>query len=290
MTSQGETTRAHDYELGHSERELERLRLQARIVDPFTRKFFRDAGLAAGMRVLELGCGAGDTALLILDLVGPSGSVVGIDAAPAAVSAATARFAKLGKHNAAFTLAAPASFNPDGQFDALVGRYVLMFNPDPAAILSTLARHLRPGGVVAFHEVDWTGSRSSPSVPLYERCSDWIVRTFTKVGTNPHMGLALPATFRQAGLPAPAMSLCAAIGGGGGGLDYVEMLAELAITMLPVMEAQGVVARGEVEPGALRRRMCEEIERLQAVFVGRSEIGAWCRLPDERFTYPGPPS
>src|SRR5690348_7553116 len=78
------------YYLGHSDRELDRLKTQARVIDPITRRFFREAGLIAGMRVLDVGSGAGDVAFLVADLVGDSGEVVGVDRAPNAVAAATA--------------------------------------------------------------------------------------------------------------------------------------------------------------------------------------------------------
>src|SRR5262245_46452516 len=50
---------ANGYVFGHSERELEWLATQARVVDPITRWFLREAGLMAGMRVLDVGSGAG---------------------------------------------------------------------------------------------------------------------------------------------------------------------------------------------------------------------------------------
>jgi tRNA A58 N-methylase Trm61 len=64
---------ASAYVLGHSERELERLRLQAQLIDPITRQFLIEAGIAPGMRVLDVGCGAGDVTFLAADLVGPPG-------------------------------------------------------------------------------------------------------------------------------------------------------------------------------------------------------------------------
>ena len=68
------------YVLGHSDRELERLRLQAQLIDPITRQFLIEAGISPGMRVLDVGSGAGDVAFLAADLVGPPGrSWVSID-------------------------------------------------------------------------------------------------------------------------------------------------------------------------------------------------------------------
>ena len=45
------------YALGHSEEELERLKEQARLIDPITRRFFAEDGIGPGMRVLDVGCG-----------------------------------------------------------------------------------------------------------------------------------------------------------------------------------------------------------------------------------------
>jgi SAM-dependent methyltransferase len=86
MTSAGTMPRTHDYELGHSYWELERMRRQAELVDPFSLQFYRDAGISKGMRFLDVGCGARDTALLLAELVGDDGLVVGVDRAPAVVA------------------------------------------------------------------------------------------------------------------------------------------------------------------------------------------------------------
>jgi tRNA A58 N-methylase Trm61 len=73
---------ANDYVLGHSARELERLRRQAQLVNPITRQYLIEAGIAPGMRVLDIGSGAGDVAFLAAELVGLSGQVVGVDRSP----------------------------------------------------------------------------------------------------------------------------------------------------------------------------------------------------------------
>jgi ubiquinone/menaquinone biosynthesis C-methylase UbiE len=52
------------YVLGHSDPELARLKMQARLLEPITRQFLREAGITAGMRVLDVGSGAGDVAVL----------------------------------------------------------------------------------------------------------------------------------------------------------------------------------------------------------------------------------
>ena len=76
------------YVFGHSEVELRRLAFQASLLNPVTRRLLVDAGVTSGMRVLDVGTGVGDVAFLVAELVGDTGSVVGVDRAPAAVAVA----------------------------------------------------------------------------------------------------------------------------------------------------------------------------------------------------------
>jgi len=112
------------YALGHSEEELDRLKEQARLIDPITQRFFDQAGVGPGMRVLDVGCGAGDTSVLVAKMVGERGEVVGVDRAPAAIGAAQAK--GKGRRNLRFLEGDPADMTFEQPFDAVVGRYVLM--------------------------------------------------------------------------------------------------------------------------------------------------------------------
>src|SRR6266699_385331 len=68
--------------------EDERLLAQGRLFDPLTRRLLETVGLAPGMRVLDLGSGAGNVARLAAELVGPDGAVVGVEKDPEAVELA----------------------------------------------------------------------------------------------------------------------------------------------------------------------------------------------------------
>src|SRR5215831_15121646 len=85
------TVMEHNYLLGHSEAEIRRLQTQAAILRPITERLLRCAGIQPGMRVLDLGSGAGDVAILAAEVVVPSGSVVGIDRNSQVLSIATQR-------------------------------------------------------------------------------------------------------------------------------------------------------------------------------------------------------
>src|SRR3974390_1682938 len=113
------------YMLGHSDQELARLNEQARILEPITRRFFREAGLVPGMRLLDVGSGAGDVAFLAADLVGDSGAIVGVDRSSAAVAAARARAFACGRRNVCFREGDPAEMKFDAPFASVIGRGIL---------------------------------------------------------------------------------------------------------------------------------------------------------------------
>ena len=82
--------------------ETDRLLRQARIFGPYTRRLFQDAGIVPGMRVLDVGSGAGDVALILGDMVGTSGTVMGIDINAELLETARARADAAGLQNVAF--------------------------------------------------------------------------------------------------------------------------------------------------------------------------------------------
>ena len=88
-----------NYILGHSDRELRRLMLQADNLRPITTRLLREIGLAGGMRVVDLGCGAGDLAMLAAEIVGPTGAVLAIDRNAAAIVTARERARTAGHAN-----------------------------------------------------------------------------------------------------------------------------------------------------------------------------------------------
>jgi SAM-dependent methyltransferase len=267
-----------DYVLGHSDRELERLSTQARLIAPVTTEFFIDAGIVPGMRILDVGSGSGDVALLASDLIGDKGSVVGIDRAPAAIVAARRRAQARSLRNVSFREGEPADMISEGPFGAVVGRYVLLFQADAVHMLRSVARCLRPGGVIVFHEPDWSMVRSVPAAPTYDRCCRWIIAAATSGGSNWNMADKLHGVFLAAGLPAPTMRMKTFVGGGTEVGEWLRAVAELAETLLPAMEKFGVATAAEVDVATLLERMTQEVAETKSVIFGRSEIGAWTRV------------
>lgn len=267
------------YGPGHADYEVERLQAQARLIEPMTRRWLVEAGIRTGLRVLDVGSGVGDVALLAAELVGPTGEVVGTDRVDTPLALAAERAAARRLTNLRFLVCDPAETTFDEPFDAVVGRYVLMYQPDPAAMVRRLVTHLRPGGVVMFHEPYRGGVRSFPPVPTYDRGWQLVDDTFKATGADSITGIKLHAIFVAAGLPAPAMRWESVIAGGGECSDHIHFEVDPVRTMLPHMERLGLATAAELDVDTFADRVRDELIATGGVIVGRSEVAAWSRAP-----------
>jgi 2-polyprenyl-3-methyl-5-hydroxy-6-metoxy-1,4-benzoquinol methylase/ketosteroid isomerase-like protein len=265
------------YALGHSDRELERLQVQARLIEPITRRFFFEARHAPGMRVLDLGSGVGDVAFLAAQLVGPTGEVVGIDRSAEALAIARQRAAAAGVANVSFEQTDADEITFERPFDALVGRYVLMFQPDPVATLYNAAKQVSAGGLVVFHEPEWACMRSEPPVASWDRCCEWVVAAMTAKGADMQMGMRLHKTFAAAGLSPPTLRYESVIGAGATSADQVHFTADIAVTLLADIERLGFVDPGAIHPDSFADGLLADVAAADSIIVGRSEIAAWAR-------------
>ena len=276
-------SQARVYALGHSPDELERLTFQAKLLEPFTRRVFEQAGIGPGMNVLDVGSGSGDVAFLVREMVGGEGHVTGTDRAPEAVNKAQERAVGLGYSNVTFVQGDPANLSFEQPFDALVGRFVLMYYPDPAQTLRGLVRHLRPGGIVAFQESDHSGARSSPPMPLFHRVFELMGRVQELSGADPCMALKLYPTFIAAGLPAPTMQ--ADVGVMGSQDAFVEQLANFVVqglrSVLPAIIKHGLATAEELDLDTYAPRMSQAFRAGGGIWTSPPFIGAWTRISQD---------
>jgi SAM-dependent methyltransferase len=264
------------YLLGHADVEVRRLLLQAQLYDDYTEHALRLAGLGPGMRVLDVGCGPGDVSFVASRLVGPEGTVLGIDAADI-VEFARARAAERGVTSVRFEQTTVGDLVLDEPVDAVIGRLILMHLPDPVATLRQLAGHVRPGGVIVFSEFDMTGARSVPEVPLWRVVMDMIIGTFTGMGLDPAFATTLPTLFRRAGLGTPRLALGAPVGGADD-TDLLTFAVEVVRSLLPVAEKLGLVTDDCADPDALLPRLSEEAAAAAAVVTSPALISAWSQV------------
>src|SRR4030095_16160326 len=264
------------YVLGHSSEELNRLIDQARLFGELTEDVFVRAGIGAGMRVLDVGCGAGDVSFLLARMVGPSGAVVGVDRAEDAVAMANARAQAMGLAQVSFSQGELEDISLDQPVDAAVGRFVLMYSAEPSKTLRRVAANVRAGGIVAFQEMNVAEAKSFPKVDLFEQSMRRIIETLHQEKVKTLMGLRLYQTFVEAGLAPPQMIMGARVEGSADSLGY-QIVAQVVKSLLPVMEKLGVATEKEIQIETLAQRLRDEVLSRGAVIVLPPLVGAWTR-------------
>jgi ubiquinone/menaquinone biosynthesis C-methylase UbiE len=261
------------YILGHSEQELARLERQAEIFSVETRDWLRRAGLKTGMRVLDVGCGVGDVSMIAAEMVGSTGSVVGIDNAASTLPIATARATRAGYDWLQFATANLFEFQPDQRFDAVIGRFILMHLPDPTAALTHLRSLVVDGAVLSFIEMDIGETAAVPPMPLLDKCVAWITETYRAVGAEPNMGRKLYGAFRAAGL-APRLSGATRIESGPNSIVY-QFAAQTLFSLLPAIERFGVASASEIGIETLAERLRNDAVAGDHCVLMPRLIGAW---------------
>ena len=266
-----------NYQLGYTNLEHERLIRQAARIAPYTERLFREAGVGPGQRVLDLGSGLGDVSLLLARIVGSSGEVVGIERDGRSIARANARVAEAGLRNVSFTQCDVNEIASAQPFDAAVGRFILMFLPDPASVLRALTGLVRPGGVLAFQEPTWIPLLASGArLPLWSKLLQAIHETFVRSRINPEMGIALYRLFQEVGLPAPAMHAETPMGSDA---NFTGLICDLIRSVRPMAEQHDVPldALGDFE--TLSDRIQAEIAAAKTVVSFVPLVGVWARKP-----------
>ena len=133
---------------------------------PVGRRAIESARIATGERVLDVGCGCGQTALQIAERVGTTGAVVGLDVSEPMLTVAKRRAGEASLANVSFVQADAQVAPLDPDFDLVFSRFGIMFFEDPVAAFANLKKALVPDGRVAF--VCWQPLPNNPwmLVPL----------------------------------------------------------------------------------------------------------------------------
>ena len=121
------------------------------LIEPFSEFTLDRAGVAAGERAIDVGCGCGATCLALARRVGPRGRVLGIDISAVMLERARerARAAGAAQIELANVDAQTHAFAPS-DYDLVFSRFGVMFFADPSRAFANLRTALRPGGRVAF--------------------------------------------------------------------------------------------------------------------------------------------
>jgi ubiquinone/menaquinone biosynthesis C-methylase UbiE len=266
--------RSANYPLGHTDAEHERLIRQAKRVGPITERFFREAGIGRGQRVLDLGSGVGDVAMLVARLVGPSGEVVAVERDPNSIAKASARVTEAGLQNVSFTESDLSEIADQKPFDAVVGRFILMYLPDPVAVLRSISQMVRPGGVLVFQEPTWVPVIAHlEALPLWFATASLIDKTM-RASANHDMGAELHHTFVRAGLAEPTVRLELPMGKD----PYLaQWYHDTLFSLLPQAQQLNMPVESLGPLDTLVQRLQDEVAESKTVACWFASVGAWCR-------------
>jgi len=267
-----------EYILGHDAGELDRLIKQAAFFGDLTEHTLRKSGLGPGMKVLDVGCGAGDVSLLAASIVGPTGSVTGIDMNADSVTLARSRVEAAKIPNVAFEAADITKLPYVAEFDAVIGRLIVLYLGDHVAGMKAFRSYARPGGLIYFQEFAQPRVLSVPPVPLFDQCLTWINETFARAKIEIYMGMRLAGVYRAAGLPPAQMLGMSRVETGPDSAIY-EYMGQTIRSLLPLIEKTGVATAAEVGINTLAARLRDQALSTNSVMHLPELIAAWSRVP-----------
>jgi ubiquinone/menaquinone biosynthesis C-methylase UbiE len=271
------------YPFQSSDDERKRLIAQGELVAPLTRRLFERAGITAGMRVLDIGSGSGDVALLAAELVGPTGDVTGIDRDPAQVAYAEQRAKTRGLANVHFVVGDFREIDFTPAVDAIVGRLVLMYAANPLDAIRRALRNLRSGGIIALQEsiIDYEGPVFiEPLDCLAAKAAEWFRAGFKHAGVHSRMGMRLFGLMRQAGLaPSTEIDMVVPIQQGPDGALF-STLASVVRSQIPAIVASGVATEAEIDIDTLEERMIANAPADGVLgYFNLGHVGVWATKP-----------
>ena len=194
-----------DYVLGHSPEEYERLRRQSQVLEPATRRIFQSIGLRPGWRCLDVGCGPGDGMRLMGELVGPAGSVTGLDRDGKAGCEALERLRAAGTSRYHFIEANIESVDQIGDllFDLTFARLAFLFVRNPIAALRKMYSWTKPGGYIVIQDYHVRTINLHPKLEACSELIDVIIETCERSGQDMEFAFKLPTYFVDAGIGVP---------------------------------------------------------------------------------------
>jgi SAM-dependent methyltransferase len=246
----------------------DRLQLLSRDRWPDTRALLARAGVGAGMRCIDLGCGGGEVTFELATLIAPDGAVVAVDMDE--VKLARDAAADRGITNVEFRALNVQAWDEPAAYDVVFSRFLLHHLSQPIAVLRRMWAAVRPGGVIIVEDADFDGWGSHPANDGLA----FFLRTYREVvgrgGGDHALGRKLYGYFLDAGIPDAHVSLITPLYRAGEGKTLP--LSTLEATT-PAILAAGLAS--EAELNAARERLAACTADPRSVLFGPLIFQCW---------------
>lgn len=227
-------------------KELERLRLIERVVDPASRRRISETGLNAGWRCLEVGPGAGSIMKWMGEMVGPTGQVLAVDLSTRFLADQTDQH---GSNVEVRQEDIRTAALPTRSFDVVHARYVLVHMPDYEVALERMLDCLKPGGWLVVEEPDFSASRGivgrEEELRSVQKVNQAIERMYSGIGVDVMLGVKLPSLLQRRGLQALTVEQDVPLSAGRSGMATIMKWS--AVQLREKYLATGVVSEADLD-------------------------------------------
>lgn len=260
-----------DYVLATGDAAANRLRILHNVYGPGARQVLERAGIQRGMRVADLGCGTGMTTQLIAELVGPGGTVVGVDYSAAQVDQARALL-PANLTNVSFVEASATDTElPRESFDLVYCRFLLIHLTEPELALREMHELLKPNGIIVCEDGDLSSADSEPPSKL-KSFSDLFGGLGPKWGVDYTLGRRLLSMVQSANFSDPEIMLNQPVFTQGENKRLLELsVAEAG----PAFVAAGLITSEELEETLVEMRRLADDQTVLALMPRMSQV--WAR-------------
>lgn len=264
-----------EYVMGRTSEEYQRLRSQAQLWNPATRRLFQQAGLHAGMSCLDIGCGPGEVMRILGEIAGRTGQVTGVDmdgkigreALAALQAGSDTRFAFVEgdvENDVTF---------PEASFDVTFARITLVHLKDPIAVLRKMHAWTKPGGCVLVQEYDFHSLAVDPEWSGMAEFEKVFHGVFKQAGRDLRLGCRLPTLFVDAGIGSPDGSdIAAQIGPFS---QFGPLLQATYSSLVPAALKWGLTSQEESEE--FSRQILHAMSETRHTILSPMLIGVWRR-------------
>jgi SAM-dependent methyltransferase len=254
----------------------DRLALLAAERWPDTRALLDRAGIAAGMRCADIGCGGGAVTLGIARLVAPGGTVRGIDADAVKIGLARQAAAEAGLGNAGFTVLDVRDWDEPGAYDMVYSRFLMQHLSDPEGLLRRMWAAVAEGGLLIVEDADFDGWCCDPPDEAFELFLDCYRTVLARRGGDHAFGRKLYRCALVAGIPEPQVSLVQPVYRGEAKLLAWSTLEATADAVV----SEGVATRDQVTAALASLRRFSEDPR--TLISGPRVFQLWARREPAR--------
>lgn len=176
-----------------------RLKVLSKVMQPYTLSFLQHVGIEPGMHCLDLGCGGGDVTFELAALVGIEGKVVGWELDETIVKLTQEDCRKLNLTNVELKIADAFSLDEVNEYDLVYTRFLLTHLSDPQTVIEKMKTAVKPGGIVAVEDIEFTGHFCYPKSSAFEKYVKLYQQVVRNKGGDSEIGVKLPGMFKKAG-------------------------------------------------------------------------------------------